>query len=97
MGCKIATWCSGTYVPRQRKRSLFSLHGKCSGMGHTLLKPSTPLKPFTFQAYKQLLKLLLTAMIKANLISLTAVHVYDSFHVQFLSMISPVMGLYQPT
>ena len=30
MGCKIATWCSDTYVPRQRKRSSFSLHGKCS-------------------------------------------------------------------
>ena len=33
--------------------------------------------------YKELLKLLLTVMIKANLISITAVHVYDSFYVQF--------------
>jgi len=47
----------------------------------------TPVKPWTFQAYKQLLKLLLTAVIKANLISITAVHVYDSFHTQLLSII----------
>ena len=30
MQCKIATWCSDTCVPRQRKISSFSLHGKCS-------------------------------------------------------------------
>ena len=34
-------------------------------------------KPWIFQACKQLLKLLLTVMIKANLISITAVHVYE--------------------
>ena len=46
------------------------------------------------QAYKQLLKLLFTAMVKANLISITTVHAYDVFHMQFPSMISPVTGLY---
>ena len=34
-------------------------------------------------------------MIKANLISITAVHVCDSFHMQFLPMISPDTGLYR--
>ena len=37
-----------------------------------------------WSANKQLLKLLSTAMIKANLISITAVHVYDSFYIQSL-------------
>ena len=46
----------------------------------------TPFKSSIFQAHKQLLKLLFTDMIKANLISITAVHVYDSFHMQFPSI-----------
>ena len=46
---------------------------------------SNPVEALKFQAYQQLLKLLFTAMIKPNLISLTAVHVYDFFHMQFPS------------
>ena len=56
---------------------------------------SGSLKVKIFQAYKQLLKLLFTATIKVNLTSITAVHVYDSFHMQFPSINQLIYHLYR--